>query len=127
MTPPSRFASHCHCSNCRRAHGAAFVTYVGYPAGQFEVLQGGEDLARYGTDTGAVRSFCRRCGTTLTYQGPRWPDEIHVALAVLDGPVDRRPETHVYVDHKAAWWEIRDDRPRFEKWVPGYEPKGLRP
>ena len=28
-TLPSRWVAHCHCSRCRRAHGAAFVTFVG--------------------------------------------------------------------------------------------------
>ena len=26
---PSLFAGHCHCSMCRRIHGAAYVTWVG--------------------------------------------------------------------------------------------------
>ena len=26
---PSLFAGHCHCSMCRRAHGAGYVTWVG--------------------------------------------------------------------------------------------------
>ena len=28
---PSRFVAHCHCESCRRAHGAAFVTWAGFP------------------------------------------------------------------------------------------------
>ena len=31
---PSRFCAHCHCESCRRAHGAAFVTWVGFPSAQ---------------------------------------------------------------------------------------------
>lgn len=31
-TLPSLWAAHCHCSLCRRAHGAAFVTWVGMDA-----------------------------------------------------------------------------------------------
>lgn len=26
---PSRWVAHCHCTRCQRAHGAAFVTWVG--------------------------------------------------------------------------------------------------
>jgi hypothetical protein len=29
---PSLWMAHCHCSLCRRAHGAAFVTWVGFPS-----------------------------------------------------------------------------------------------
>ena len=29
LTFPSKWVAHCHCSLCRRAHGAAFVTWIG--------------------------------------------------------------------------------------------------
>ena len=108
---PSRFCSHCHCSNCRRAHGAAFVTWAGFPREQIEILSG--ELSRYVTDTGATRSFCGQCGTTLFYEGPRWKEELHVALSNLDGEIDRVPQSHVYVDHRASWWTIRDSLPQY--------------
>ena len=38
LTPPSRFCAHCLCQNCRRAHGAAFVTWAGFPDGQWRIL-----------------------------------------------------------------------------------------
>jgi hypothetical protein len=112
LTPPSKFCAHCHCQNCRRAHGAAFVTYAGFRKEQI-VVDGADKLVRYETDTGATRSFCGRCGSTLFYEGPRWPGEVHVALANVAGPLDRAPGAHVYVDHKADWLEIGDSLPRY--------------
>ena len=109
---PSRFCIHCHCGNCRRAHGAAFVTWVGFPAAQFRVTAGAQQLVRFTTDTAAIRGFCARCGTTLTYESPRWPEEVHVARACIDGELDREAGGHVYVDHKASWWPIADDLPQ---------------
>ena len=121
-SPPSRFCAHCHCDNCRRAHGAAFVTWVGFPRGQFRITQGSNVLAEYLTDTGAKRSFCGRCGSTLTYASLRWEGEVHVARAAIDGPIDRAPGGHVYVDHHADWWSIEDDLPRYGGKT-GMEPK----
>ena len=120
--PPSRFCAHCHCGNCRRAHGAAFVTWVGFPRAQLQITVGGDSLVEYETETGATRSFCGRCGSTLLYAGPRWDGEIHVARACIDGPIDRLPGGHVYVDHHAEWWSIEDDLPRFGGET-GMEPK----
>ncbi len=111
-TLPSLFCAHCHCRNCRRAHGAAFVTYAGFPEGRFAITAGEELLVRYRTDTGATRSFCRLCGTTLLYEGPRWAGEVHVALACMDEEIDRLPQAHVNVDHKAGWWSFDDTLPR---------------
>lgn len=111
---PTRFVAHCHCANCRRAHGAGFVTFAGVPAAQLGWTAGEDLLAAWKTDTGATRRFCGRCGTTLTYEGPRWPDEIHVVVACLDGELDRAPQGHAYADRKADWIDLPDDGlPRF--------------
>jgi len=108
---PSRFCANCHCDNCRRAHGAAFVTWVGFHADQVTIR--GNTLECYITDTDAVRSFCSKCGTTLFYEGPRWENEIHIVRSNIDGEIDRAVASHVYVDHKASWLEITDDLPRY--------------
>jgi hypothetical protein len=110
-TLPSRFCAHCHCDNCRRAHGAAFVTWVGFASAQFR-WTAADAIVRSTTDTDAVRSFCGKCGSTLTYEGPRWKDEVHVVRANIDGAIDHAPALHVYVDHKASWWSIDDDLPQ---------------
>jgi hypothetical protein len=89
-TLPSRFCAHCHCDNCRRAHGAAFVTWVGFAKEQFR-WTAAEDIVRSTTDTAATRSFCGKCGSTLTYEGPRWADEVHVVRANIAGEIAPRP------------------------------------
>jgi hypothetical protein len=33
-----------------------------------------------------------------------------------------KPALHIFVGSKAPWYEIPDELPRFEKWVPGYGP-----
>ena len=113
ITLPTRFCAHCHCRNCRRAHGAAFVTWTGVPKEQFRFVEGEDLVTRYRTDTDATRTFCSRCGSTLMYAGPRWEDEVHVARANIDGEIDRQPGVHVYVDHGADWWSIDDDLPQY--------------
>jgi len=122
MTLPSKFCGHCHCSNCRRAHGAAFVTWVGFDKSQFRVAAGEKHLAHYHTDTDATRSFCNVCGSTLLYQSPRWPDDVHVVRANIQGEIDNAPAAHFYVDHQADWWEIADSLPQFGGKT-GVEPK----
>ena len=110
---PTLFCGHCHCSMCRRPHGAAFVTWVGFRKELLKFASGEDVLRRYRTETDATRTFCSRCGTTLFYEGPRWPEEIHVARAGIRGALDREPAAHFYVDHAAAWWRIDDSLTRY--------------
>jgi hypothetical protein len=100
---PSRFVAHCHCESCRRAHGAAFVTWAGFGTPQVRVVEGADDLAVHESSPGTRRSFCRRCGTKLFFESTRWAGETHVTLAAFDDPVDRAPAGHAFYEEHVAW------------------------
>jgi hypothetical protein len=100
---PSRFACHCHCESCRRAHSAAFVTWIGFPSAQVEVLGGADSLAAHESSPGTARKFCRACGTKLFFESERWAGETHVALPAFDTPVDRVPHGHVFAEEHVGW------------------------
>jgi hypothetical protein len=68
---------------------------------------------RFTTETDAVRSFCRRCGTTFLYESPRWAGEVHVAVANLIDPLDQLPKGHAYADRAPTWCPITDALPRY--------------
>lgn len=112
VTPPTKWCAHCHCTLCRRAHGAAFVTWFGVERDRFAVMSGEEDIAWYRSTPEARRGFCGRCGSTMFFEGDRWPDEIHIALAVMDGPIDRSPGAHVFFDRHVEWIVLGDDLER---------------
>jgi hypothetical protein len=56
--------ANCHCENCRRAVGAQAVAWITVKRSNFEFEKG--HPKRYRTDTGAYRTFCEFCGTSLT-------------------------------------------------------------
>jgi hypothetical protein len=58
---------------------------------------------RYKTDTGAFRTFCDSCGTSLTYETERRPDEIDITVGSLDHPENFPPTKDVYPDEKLPW------------------------
>ena len=105
-------ASHCHCSMCRKAHGAAFGTYAGTDAAGFRIVSGVEDMARYVSSPGIARTFCRRCGSTLLYLTEERPDRVSIALGTLDDDPLVRPQVHIFVESKAHWFEITDGLPQ---------------
>jgi hypothetical protein len=123
VTLPSLFCGHCHCSMCRRSHGAGFVTWFAVPVGQIRLLKGEELLARYRSSDHGTRSFCRRCGSSLFCESTRHPQHIDVTLASMEGPIDRDPQVHVYFDDRAPWIAVDEKLPRLGG-QSGVEPLG---
>ena len=108
VTPPAKFCSHCHCTMCRRAHGAPFVTWVGIPEAQVRVVKGQGTLMRYRSSPGGSRTFCGKCGTQLFCQNDHAPGLIDVTRASLPDDAGFDPMSHIYYSDKAAWVEVHD-------------------
>jgi hypothetical protein len=113
-TLPSKWVAHCHCSLCRRAHGAAFVTWVGMDAARCRIDDPQSRLRWYESTPGAERGFCSRCGSMLFFRSERWAGELHIARAQIVGDVDREPQAHVYWDMHVDWVKLdpNDGLPR---------------
>lgn len=104
ITLPSKWCAHCHCSLCRRAHGAAWVTWFGVASDRFRITAGADTLRTYASSAAGRRTFCSVCGSTMLFEEQeRWPDEVHVVLACLHGELDRAPTSNVYWDERVPW------------------------
>lgn len=109
---PTRWIAHCHCTLCQRAHGAAFVTWVSVDAARFALDAEDDALAWYASSPQAERGFCRLCGSSLLFRSARWPGEVHVARACIDGPLDRLPQLHGFYDTHVDWFTVNDGLPK---------------
>ena len=113
ITLPTDFCAHCHCTMCRRSHGAGYVTWVGLPKSHLRVLSGKQSLVSYQSSEHAQRIFCGRCGSTLIFESTQYAQQVHLPLGNLNGKIDREPEFHVHFDDRAEWVVIGDQLPRF--------------
>jgi hypothetical protein len=111
--------SHCHCSRCRKAHGAAFATYVACAQPAFRLVGGREHVVGFESSPRVRRPFCARCGSVVPDGDPQ-RGRVAVPAGCLDGDPGVRPLAHVFVGSKAPWYEIRDSLPRFDEYPPGF-------
>lgn len=101
---PARWAWHDHSPASRRAHGAAYATYVGSYRSRFRITEGAEEITRFADKaTGTVRSFCARCGTPLTYERPRAATMVNIPRALFDTRTGREPRYHIAIDELRDW------------------------
>lgn len=105
-----RYALNCHCSQCRRATGAAFKPFAGIECEKLRVFAGADQLLKFGDDTDHdVR--CSACGSFL-YSVVREGLYVHVTLGSLMMEPSIRPTAHIFVGSKAPWHEITDSLPQ---------------
>lgn len=106
--------AHCHCSMCRKFHGAVFASFGSVKREHFCWLQGETKLATYQAPNGTVRRFCKHCGSSLTFASSAEAIEIiEIALGSLDTPLTQQPDAHIYVGSKANWTVIADGLPQY--------------
>lgn len=106
-------ADHCHCSMCRRQHGAAFSSYANFQPGSFAWTSGQKLLKIYETPAGGGWCFCRECGSTLA--GTERGEISSVTLGTVDGDPGIKPAMHIYVGSKAQWVDINDELPQYNE------------
>jgi len=106
--------AHCHCSMCRKFHGAAFATYGEAKPENFRWLAGEEFLQSYVADNGSTRQFCQNCGSSMTFSpAENTKGWVEFALGTLDSDIPIKPDAHIFTDFKAGWSEISDQLPVF--------------
>ena len=77
------------------------MAWITVPSAQFEFTSGRPK--KYRTDTGAYRTFCTDCGTSLTYENDSRPGEIDITTGSLDDPEQFAPTKDVFADEKLSW------------------------
>lgn len=97
--------SHCHCSQCRKGHGAAFASYASVPRKMLRIAQGSASIKTYASSETVIREFCAECGSNLFWSRTQgeFADWVSIALGTLDTPFVPQKQKHVYVDSIAPW------------------------
>jgi hypothetical protein len=101
--------SHCHCSQCRRLHGAAFATFAGVERNKFRYVSGESDVKVYLSSPTHKRLFCSVCGSNILVALEEEPESLYLSMSAIDGNPPLPPGYHIFVGSKAVWHEISDD------------------
>lgn len=101
---PPKWTSYCHCASCRRQTGAPVSAYAGFESATVQFTQGTPTY--YVSSPGVRRGFCAQCGSTLTYEGDRWPGEVHLHIGAFDDPSTLAPAGHAFADERLPWLHL---------------------
>jgi len=122
ISGPLSYPLNCHCSMCRKAHGAAFRSRARVKVEDFRWMQGAELVTYYESSPGNHRGFCRVCGSPLLSRFDQDPRYYGLPLGALDDDPGIKPGFHVFVAYKAPWYDITDELPQFAELPPKKAP-----
>lgn len=100
--------AHCHCDSCRRHSGAAMLTSAGFGLEQIQFPA--KQPTRFTTDDAVTRSFCGRCGSSISYEREE-SEFVFVYIGIFDEPEKLVPQNHMMQSEKIEWLKIDDHLP----------------
>jgi hypothetical protein len=107
---------HCHCTMCRKFHGASFATLGEAKADNFTWIKGEGLLESYKAENGTIRQFCRRCGSSMTFSVSNNEEGlVEFALGTLDSDIPNLPDAHIFLDFAANWSCLNDELPKYRE------------
>ena len=125
LSPPPLFVHCCHCLNCQRQTGSAFVINVLIEAERVEVTAGALHPVEVPRDDGSTQRIhrCPDCQVAVFSEYGR-PEVLFVRAGTLDEPDTVEPNVHIYTRSKVPWVALPDSVPAFEVY---YDTKTLWP
>ena len=98
----------CHCADCRKETGSAFLAYAKWPVARFS--------AEGGYATWGGRSFCPVCGSRLFHLDERFAE---IVMGSLDrAPTDLVPGRESWTKRRERWLRPLPGAEQFEEDTP---------
>jgi hypothetical protein len=120
------FVNCCHCRDCQRQTGSAFVLNALIEADRVVLLSGNAEASAVPTPSGKPHEIyrCPSCRVALwsVYGGVQ--KLRFVRVGTLDTPQALPPDAHIYVRSKLSWIMLPDYAPAFEAY---YDARKLWP
>jgi hypothetical protein len=119
------FTHCCHCLNCQRQTGSAFVINLLIEADRVQLLAGDPHPFDVPRDDGSPQRIyrCTDCQIAVFSEYGR-PEIKFVRVGTLDEPSRVTPDVHIYTRSKVPWITLPESAPAFEVY---YDMKALWP
>lgn len=110
--------AYCHCPDCRKYTGSAFVSVLVVESDGFRITSGEDVLTTFESSPGKTRHFCATCGCHIHMLTEHRPGKTFIRAGSLDDDPVIRPQFHFWTSQKAPWYEICDNLPQHPEGPP---------
>ena len=125
LTSEPLFVHCCHCLNCQRQTGSAFVINLLIEADRVQLLAGSPQAVDVPRDDGSKQKIyrCPTCQIAVFSQYTH-PAVRFVRGGTLDDPSAVTPDVHIFTRSKLGWVTLPDSVPAFDVY---YDTRALWP
>ena len=117
LTTSPMFVHCCHCLNCQRQTGTAFVLNMLIEASRVELLAGTPAAVAVPREYGLHRIFrCPACQVAVWSEYGGRSEVLFVRAGTLDDPATVSPDVHIYTRSKLPWITLPASVPAFEEY-----------
>jgi hypothetical protein len=115
LTTDPLFTHCCHCLNCQRQTGSAFVINLLIEADRVELVSGEPQPVDVPRDDGSSQTIfrCPTCQVAVFSRYGR-PEARFVRGGTLDEPSSITPDVHIFTRSKLPWITLPESVPAFE-------------
>ncbi len=103
----------CHCVNCRRHSGAAFLTYAAFHRANVKYLANTPKYFRSSAD--ATRGHCANCGSPIDFNFDADASLTWLTIGSLDQPEQMPATENWFVRSRLPWIDADDNIPAFDE------------
>jgi hypothetical protein len=116
LTSAPMFVHCCHCLDCQRQTGSAFVLNAIIEADRIVLVTGEPRPVAVPTDSGRPHDIyrCPACQTAMWSDYGRRPNYRFVRIGTLDDPTALTPDVHIFTRSKQPWVRLPDGARAFE-------------
>jgi hypothetical protein len=115
LTSTPLFVHCCHCLNCQRQTGSAFVINLLIETDRVDLLAGEPQPVDVARDDGSMQTIyrCPTCEVAVYSEYTR-PELRFVRAGTLDEPRSIEPDVHIFTKSKVDWVVLPESIPAFE-------------
>lgn len=115
LTGDPLFVHCCHCLNCQRQTGSAFVVNVLIEAERVEIVAGTPQAVEVPRDDGSAQEIlrCPECQVAV-YSLYGRPVVYFIRAGTLDDPASVSPDVHIFTRSKLPWVALPNGVPSFD-------------
>jgi hypothetical protein len=119
------FVHCCHCEDCQRLTGSAFVLNAIIETQAIKLLRGKPVAVSVPRENGPHDIYrCPKCQTALLSDYGHKPNVRFVRIGTLDKPGTLKPDVHIFTRSKVKWLKLPKRTPAFRDY---YETSKLWP